>query len=628
MGRGAQPEIAEQQPNLAKTSDASEAADASERFTSEHPEIRSLLSERPQTGPRENVQEPDTISFDVSDPYRPEESAALIDTEEGDDSRIKVAESSPGTKELGESRSDLLSGMKETIKDPETRARFMHNMARFEQRDDISAEEKGRTYEEIGKLFKNNPDAPLDEQTRAKLAGNVMRLAASPHSVDQGISNTCVTASLESRVYAKYPSRAASLVAEVANTGTFTDSTGKPISIDDGSLMPDQFNGKEPPPDGKRSHASQIFQVTAVNAIYKHSSGRQSHVFEQHPPQEGDNGEKVYDTANGDKKLIAEGNPSLDSTDKVLAHKLITGESGDHAILDRGDDFDEKTGSFTSETELGKLLAKLKADGELPALIGVNAGNEPFYSDHKIGSFGLTDGGHALSITDYDPATGEVKVDNQWGKDKDHIDKPISLKNLYAATLNPEEAWDYKLNHRIESEFPGLSHYQKQIKQQSLILDESPKARDNNGLRAGLIFARSDDTRKWGDGPDDIAESEKLMGEVLDKFSDKEALTALNTRFEMSYSNDNSGGSERYRGFETAFDTSREFYSTNFLKAANNVGLTRKDIEAALPTHLESREPRLSGVPEDQVTLHQAANFLSKLSPTERERLLSRIEKL
>jgi hypothetical protein len=93
----------------------------------------------------------------------------------------------------------------------------------------------------------------------------------------------------------------------------------------------------------------------------------------------------------------------------------------------------------SSPEDLGQELANLKAQGKLPAIIQVDCGNEPFFSDSKGEHAGGVAAGHFVTVTDYQPGPpAKVSIDNQWGKGCDHSgDNALSLNELYRATVPP-----------------------------------------------------------------------------------------------------------------------------------------------------------------------------------------------
>ncbi|HEY9868633.1 MAG TPA: hypothetical protein V6D08_05665 [Candidatus Obscuribacterales bacterium] len=77
------------------------------------------------------------------------------------------------------------------------------------------------------------------------------------------------------------------------------------------------------------------------------------------------------------------------------------------------------------EKQFNEALARLKAEGRLPIIVGVHTGTEPFSTD--AGEAGARGGAHVVTITDYNPGPPPtVSIDNQWSKDADHKDLPVS----------------------------------------------------------------------------------------------------------------------------------------------------------------------------------------------------------
>ncbi|HEY9870297.1 MAG TPA: hypothetical protein V6D08_14110, partial [Candidatus Obscuribacterales bacterium] len=173
-------------------------------------------------------------------------------------------------------RAELLELAKAHIDDPKELAKFKQDIEKFEQRAStqvppLPAEEVARTYEQIGRLLeaKDSPISPLKEADRVRLAEQVMDQVAAPTTIDQGWHSTCTLTAIEARAYTRTPSEAARLVAEVATTGKYTTTDGQVVQIPPFSIAPADSEAKaHPSEDGNRSHASQIFQVTAVNLYW------------------------------------------------------------------------------------------------------------------------------------------------------------------------------------------------------------------------------------------------------------------------------------------------------------------------------------------------------------------------
>jgi len=70
----------------------------------------------------------------------------------------------------------------------------------------------------------------------------------------------------------------------------------------------------------------------------------------------------------------------------------------------------------------------------------VHSDSEPFYADSGAGSAGGAASWHIVTVTDYDPDTGKVQIDNQWADKVDHKnrDTAIDVHELHVATRDPE----------------------------------------------------------------------------------------------------------------------------------------------------------------------------------------------
>lgn len=345
------------------------------------------------------------------------------------------------------------------------RAAFKQDMEAFEERarkQGLPPDEVAQTYHEIGRLLEEKGNQGLSDRSRTRLALGVMRNAADPTSNDQGGYDTCNVTTVENRLYTREPSAAAKLVADVAATGTYTARDGTHVTIDRASLSAHgeaALNGARG--SNERQYASQIFQVTAVNIGYAQFNESTSppgdlRYVQQAPSGFMDNGERVYDYSKTPPAVVAT-DPGLVADLSAISRidKALTGKDGSQSFLmtDRlSDEGDRDCYKFKDAQDLGNHLAELKARGELPAVIAVRANNAMFDTkgplDHPLQD------GHVVLITDYDPQTGMVKYDNQWGNKRDHIDKPVSIDEMYKATnLVPASEW----LDRIQAAKPHLS---------------------------------------------------------------------------------------------------------------------------------------------------------------------------
>lgn len=168
-------------------------------------------------------------------------------------------------------RAKLSDQAERNIKDPYELDQFKRDMALFEQRakeakPPLSQEEIARTYSEISKLMEAGGDKPLTHEERVKIATQALHHAAMPESIAQGNHNTCNVATVETRMYTREPSAAIRLVAEASIKGEVKLNDGTVVKIDPTDSLKPHDTSKTASSTEDRDHASQVFQVTAVNA--------------------------------------------------------------------------------------------------------------------------------------------------------------------------------------------------------------------------------------------------------------------------------------------------------------------------------------------------------------------------
>ncbi|MBX9568012.1 MAG: LysM peptidoglycan-binding domain-containing protein [Candidatus Obscuribacterales bacterium] len=331
--------------------------------------------------------------------------------------------------------------------DPEALDRAKADMKAFEkraaeQKPPMSPEEVAKTYDQVSKILESKTDVPVSQTDKAKIAEQVLHQSAHPNEVRQGYHNTCNVTTIESRMYTKYPSEAARVVAEASITGQVTMSDGRVVQVPAGSLQPDAQASHHPSPDNERSHASQIFQVAAVNDYYDRQNNSttppgQVRYEQDVPTGPNDTGERLWNygttprTPATDAAGTALSPPDIPTSELEKISNNITGKNEKDFVIINGKYGDKNTVKVNSEKELGEKLEQMKKDGKLPAIIWVDAKNEPFFTDSGAGSNGGSGGAHVVTITDYDPDTKQAKIDNQWDQADDH---PVSIHDLYTAT--------------------------------------------------------------------------------------------------------------------------------------------------------------------------------------------------
>ncbi|MBL0187279.1 MAG: hypothetical protein IPP97_16225 [Candidatus Obscuribacter sp.] len=366
----------------------------------------------------------------------------------------KAQLSKTGEQQQREAREKLTKEAEEKFKnDPAKLEAFKENMRLFEQRakrDKLSPVEIAKTYTEINRLLEAKGDRPLKPEQRKDIAEQIMRQAADPTTIDQGQHNTCNMTTVESRMYTRNPSDAARLVTDVALTGQYVATDGRRVRLNPGAH--DEARHAETY-DGGRSHASEIFQVAAVN-LHIHQENRRTNPpgqlrYEQHPVKPGtrDTGERIIDYGVKPPKV-------MDYHPKIYDYNLgnlrdvyaaITGKSEKGIVIAHDGPMVDTSDGVTrinSERQLNEELAKAKREGKLPLIVTVDTAMEPFWTDSGAGSAGGSGGKHVVTITDYTPGRpAKVTIDNSWGKGADHdATRPITVHVLYQAIKDKDHA--------------------------------------------------------------------------------------------------------------------------------------------------------------------------------------------
>jgi hypothetical protein len=177
--------------------------------------------------------------------------------------------------------------------------------------------------------------------------------------------------------------------------------------------------------------------VTALNIHYvkKNAADGGQMSYQQVDPKKGDNADRGERLVNG--KGIVGHRPQLPDNALTEISNAITGKHEKDVQIDNDKYRSGSTDGMLvvkSEADLKDKLKELKAQHELPVIVRVNSMSEPFYSDSGLASAGGSGGAHVVTITDYDEKTGNVCIDNQWGRSADHDkNNPVSAHQLFIA---------------------------------------------------------------------------------------------------------------------------------------------------------------------------------------------------
>ncbi|HEY9760209.1 MAG TPA: hypothetical protein V6C97_33945 [Oculatellaceae cyanobacterium] len=335
---------------------------------------------------------------------------------------------------------------------------FAKRMDEFEARvpKDITVADVADTYKSVSRLLDEHSKTPpltsLDE--RLALARQILAQAAEPGIISQGMHNTCSVASIESVVYTRHPEKAAAMLADLALTGKFTGAYGTQLQM---NPHPKDFQGKDYSVmrDGERSYASELFQLAAVNLLYRELPKQGDLRYEQsYVPSEKhsqETGEGLYKYDSGKREKVAN-NPLILPFAYRDVEYGITGIEEKTSLLGNAkylkpvskelECLSDSVAMFTSEEDLEKQLADIKARKGFPVIISVNTGNEPFVHDNPA-SAALPGNQHAVTIRDYLPGDpSKVLFNNEWHRKDNHdtLQTAVTVHELYLSTFTPKDS--------------------------------------------------------------------------------------------------------------------------------------------------------------------------------------------
>lgn len=309
---------------------------------------------------------------------------------------------------------------------------FQQDMAKLEERSQNNPLEVAKTYREVARLLDpSQRKTAVDSDKMGALAADVMHHAADPRSIKQGNRNTCTLAALESRIYTRHPSEAARLVADVATKSQYTTADGARINIDRNSANTYPKFWRENPGDNDRSHASQIFQVTAAN-IFHESQAQTGMADVEYRIKIAKNGEVQENLINRKTGEIEGSHPGITVFDgKGLedVNQRITGANEPSFVIDMG--------KARTREEFRRNLDQIARDNNYPALLAVNSMNEPFKSeDVDISRGRLPAVPYHMVAIEPGHNRDSIMVNDNFGPERD---REHSFETIYQATKLPRE---------------------------------------------------------------------------------------------------------------------------------------------------------------------------------------------
>ncbi|MBY0547565.1 MAG: hypothetical protein K2W95_09750 [Candidatus Obscuribacterales bacterium] len=313
---------------------------------------------------------------------------------------------------------------------------FQKDMEAFYRRASVlqvSDDQVAQTFESISSLMEaDDKTSYLKKADRVELAKQLLRHVAYPRAVDQGYHDTCNVTTVQVVLAARHPEKFVDAVREVATTGAFKTTNGTKFSLDAQSMRPDWQAKLYKPYDPARnsygrSYASQLFQLTAVNAYYA-SKGLNRRYEQRAPEGPEDTGERLIDTTNN---AVVAKVPSLTCDQMKDACVQVAGVACN--IFESNKLNDNNVNKFSSAQDLQTQLLDLQKKDKLPAIIMVNTKQEPYYTETGKGRSGHAPGWHVVTIWNVD-RSGRVLVDNQWGRRSDNEGlRRMTVQQMYQA---------------------------------------------------------------------------------------------------------------------------------------------------------------------------------------------------
>ncbi|CAN5267581.1 hypothetical protein BH11CYA1_BH11CYA1_33020 [soil metagenome] len=343
-------------------------------------------------------------------------------------------------------RAELLGLAGSKVKAESEFAKFVVDLAKFENRaaqQKMPTSEVHNTYQQIARLLSDDKTHVVGKNHKIILAEQILNHAATPTTVEQGDHPTCNVANVESRMYARKPSEAARLVADLALTSRHVTADGVIISYDNQSatsLLPHNESRTHPPADGDRSYASQLFQLGAVTSFWNSDAKKGAGLtvrYEEGEKTATDAKEGIF-LYQGNKRSPFSDSPSLGVTDLEPIYNRIAGTREHGFVIQRANHDWEGSARFETLTGLEKRLSEAKEKNLYPAILMVDTNNEPFAHDSGADRQNAYGGSHVVSVTDYDANSKRVAIDGTWTASADHFgENRLSSKDIYYSAFEP-----------------------------------------------------------------------------------------------------------------------------------------------------------------------------------------------
>lgn len=398
---------------------------------------------------------------------------------------------------------------------------YLNGFERRAREEKLPRREIEETLRQVTRVLNSIDDVPLTREQKELVAEQILKNAAAPmSSVAQGEHDSCGAAVMEVLTYLAAPSVAATIVADACLQGNY-ERRRLSFTVDpaphDTSRLPKHYQGQ-------RNHASELFQVAVTNLALRLRPGWANQngliSYQQQERRIGSltTGEVIIDRSTDPPRTTKF--PGLYVSDLINLHNELIGKGGDHVMLyyaPRDGARREREGAFNSEKGLAEKLLENKRKGRLPAVIFVHSGNDPLWSESPVNQNGGRGSWHFMSVTDISEGPPPVvAVDSTWWGKADHgMNAPMPLRELFIASLSPEEA---ERELRAEVERDARESKIDTAKQIALLRQEwlNRKISDlqyEEGLKELVMFANL----RWGQEQSQSKLNETERNRSLDK---------------------------------------------------------------------------------------------------------------
>ncbi|MBX9689559.1 MAG: hypothetical protein K2X27_22810 [Candidatus Obscuribacterales bacterium] len=325
-----------------------------------------------------------------------------------------------GSDSIQEARDRFVDTAKERGINMPRSEKYLNQLDQISRRYNTSPEQMAKALDNLSDILSAEQSPLYSRDELNNIVETALHNLANPPEIDQGYHPTWNVTPTEVFAAAKFPDKYTALLREVSLTGQFTAANGQKATPPKNALKPgrdEKAYDLDKPNSDKRNLASQIYQMTTINAVYelgKHSSekdGKDNGVryvmgdVRKEKQADGsvvDLGEDMLINKNGTEVIGKNGKavhgPEFLQDDNVTASELIVGSKMPYIGAPYKID-GETQWHFDLPTK--ERLQKCKQDGEFPLGISTLHGNHvqtihDVTTDAKGQTWVLLDNQHGL----------------------------------------------------------------------------------------------------------------------------------------------------------------------------------------------------------------------------------------